>query len=43
LSSFFPFTFAWVSGFLILVALLAGLVPAARAATLDPMTILHTE
>ena len=38
-----PFTFACVSGFLMLVALLAGLVPAGRAAGVDPMVILRNE
>lgn len=38
-----PFTFACVSGFLMLVALLAGLVPAGRAAGVDPMVTLRNE
>ena len=38
-----PFTFATVSGFLMIVALLAGLVPAGRAASVDPMVTLHNE
>ena len=41
--SYDPFTFAVVSAVLALVALLAGLFPAYRAASIQPMRALRTE
>jgi putative ABC transport system permease protein len=36
-----PFTFAAVAALLVLIALLAGWIPARRAASLDPLRALH--